>query len=168
MSHAHFFHANAAIVTDLSFPYDPVFRTDTFLLSIPIGNSTLSIDVRALLHHSASVASVDHDGTTKLAIRNGRFTGVELVVGDDGPKCVASHGKTVLGSFDTMTEAARKRATFCGNKRKRRDETVVEETVEDETVVEETVEDTDDAVITNVVTTEERNALGFKTAIVLE
>ena len=80
----------------------PIFDSETFLLTLPPTQEACTIDIRALLHHSAALYSVDKlsDGT-KLATRQGRFTGVE----EEEGLFTAYNGSASLGRFDSITQA---------------------------------------------------------------
>ena len=109
MSHSDIFDATNSFSSVDFLDHTPTFRRDNFMLTLHIDGATVEVDVRRLLHHASCVTSVDKVGDIKLAVRNGRFTGVDASLNVyDG--IGVSRGKEFLGVFDNMTEAALARA----------------------------------------------------------
>jgi hypothetical protein len=108
MSHYDFFDATRALSTDLTFDHTPCFNRDTHVLQIYVSGKRITLDVRSLLHHAGCIDRQSRKGTTKLAVRQGRFAGIEQR--DD--EFVAVSGRTVIGSFSNVTDAALARARW--------------------------------------------------------
>jgi len=109
MSHEDFFDATSSFSSVDSFDHTPTFRRDNFMLTMHIDGRSVKVDVRRLLHRASCVTSADKIGDTKLAVRNGRFTGVDESL-RVYPRIAVTRGKEFLGLFDNMTEAALARA----------------------------------------------------------
>jgi len=105
------FDATPAITTHLYDMdlYQSTFNTETFCLTLRLAGdnrpNTINVDIRGLLHHTNCVASVDRVGTTKLAVRAGKFTGVQRL--DKTQDGYGIQGElSTLGTFTTLTQAA--------------------------------------------------------------
>ena len=108
MSHYDFFDATGSISTDLALDHTPCFNRDTHVLNIYVSGKKITLDVRSLLHHAGCIDRQSRKGTTKLAVRQGRFAGIE----QRNDEFVATSGRTVIGSFSNVTDAALARARW--------------------------------------------------------
>ena len=97
------FDASSSIRADVEFMGIPMFKTDAFVLNMCVDGKNIFVDIRRLLHHARMVQNLDRVGDTKLAVRCGMFTGVDE--NPDGSLHVYK-GKTFVGSYDNMTDAA--------------------------------------------------------------
>lgn len=115
--------ASAAVATDVSGALVSRFDPSTFELGLRLSNDTsITVDVRGLLHLGASVSKVDSVGTTKLAVQDGKFEGIQGSIG-----CYSVESHSDLGVFRNVTAAAAARVRRLGPTRNRRLRRVVVE-----------------------------------------